>query len=81
VAVLPIQEMVRFGVFELDLKAARLTRNGTRIRLPQQPLQLLSALIESPGEIVSRDQLRQRPANSFVSGSGLPTSSSTSITG
>jgi DNA-binding winged helix-turn-helix (wHTH) protein/Tol biopolymer transport system component len=60
VAVLPTQEMVRFGLFELDLKAAQLTRNGTRIRLPQQPLQLLSVLIESPGEIVTREQLRQR---------------------
>jgi DNA-binding winged helix-turn-helix (wHTH) protein/Tol biopolymer transport system component len=63
---LPIQEMVRFGLFEFDLKAAQLTRNGTRIRLPQQPLQLLSALIESPGEIVTREQLRQRLWSSDV---------------
>jgi DNA-binding winged helix-turn-helix (wHTH) protein/Tol biopolymer transport system component len=68
VAVLPIQELVRFGLFELDLKAALLTRNGTRIRLPQQPLQLLSVLIESPGEIVTREQLRQRlwPSDVFI---------------
>ncbi len=58
--------MVSFGLFELDLKAAQLTRNGTRIRLPQQPLQLLSALIESPGEIVTREQLRQRLWSSDV---------------
>ena len=63
---MPIQEMVSFGLFELDLKAAQLTRNGTRIRLPQQPLQLLSALIESPGEIVTREQLRQRLWSSDV---------------
>jgi DNA-binding winged helix-turn-helix (wHTH) protein/Tol biopolymer transport system component len=68
VAVLPTQEMVRFGLFELDLKAVQLTRNGTRIRLPQQPLQLLSVLIESPGEIVTREQLRQRlwPSDVFI---------------
>jgi DNA-binding winged helix-turn-helix (wHTH) protein len=68
VAVLPIQETVRFGLFELDLKAAQLTRNGTRIRLSQQPLQLLSILVESPGEIVTREQLRQRlwPSDVFI---------------
>ena len=67
-AVSPTQEMVRFGLFELDLRAAQLTRNGTKIRLPQQPLQLLSVLIESPGEIVTREQLRQRlwPSDVFI---------------
>jgi DNA-binding winged helix-turn-helix (wHTH) protein/Tol biopolymer transport system component len=67
-AVSPTREMVRFGLFELDLKTAQLTRNGPRIRLPQQPLQLLSVLIESPGEIVTREQLRQRlwPSDVFI---------------
>ena len=67
-AVLPTQEAVSFGLFELDLKAAQLTRNGTRVRLPQQPLQLLSVLIESPGEIVTREELRQRlwPSDVFI---------------
>ena len=72
-AVSPTQETVCFGLFELDLRAAQLTRNGTKIRLPQQPLQLLSVLIESPGEIVSRER--------SVSGSGHPTSSSISTMG
>ncbi len=64
----PAQETVRFGLFELDLRAAQLTRNGTNIRLPQQPLRLLSVLIESPGEIVTREQLRQRlwPSDIFI---------------
>src|ERR1700722_5701122 len=67
-AVSPTQETVRFGLFELDLKAAQLTRNGTNIRLPQQPLQLLSVLIETPGEIVTREELRQRlwPSDVFI---------------
>jgi DNA-binding winged helix-turn-helix (wHTH) protein/WD40 repeat protein len=64
----PTQETVRFGLFELDLAAAQLTRNGTSIRLPQQPLRLLSVLLESPGEIVTREQLRQRlwPSDIFI---------------
>ena len=67
-AVLPTQETVTFGLFELDLKAAQLTRHGTKIRLAQQPLQLLSALVESPGEIVTREELRQRlwPSDVFI---------------
>ena len=67
-AVLPTQERVSFGLFELNLKAAQLTRNGTKIRLPQQPLQLLSVLIESAGEIVTREELRQRlwPSDVFI---------------
>jgi DNA-binding winged helix-turn-helix (wHTH) protein/Tol biopolymer transport system component len=63
-----IQEKVRFGLFELDLKAAQLTKNGSSIRLPQQPLRLLAVLVESPGEIVTREQLRQRlwPSDIFI---------------
>jgi len=68
VAGLPTQETISFGLFELDLRAAQLTRNGTRIRLPQQPLQLLSVLIEFPGSIVTREELRQRlwPSDVFI---------------
>ena len=67
-ALSPTQEKVRFGLFELDLRPAQLTRNGTNIRLPQQPLLLLSVLVESPGEIVTREQLRQRlwPSDIFI---------------
>ena len=67
-ALSPTQEKVRFGLFELDLKAAQLTRNGTNIRLPQQPLRLLSVLVESPGDIVTREQLRKRlwPSDIFI---------------
>ncbi|MGA7155457.1 MAG: winged helix-turn-helix domain-containing protein [Acidobacteriaceae bacterium] len=64
----PTQEIVRFGLFELDAKAAHLTRNGFHIRLPQQPLRLLSILLERPGEIVTREQLRERlwPSDVFI---------------
>jgi DNA-binding winged helix-turn-helix (wHTH) protein/Tol biopolymer transport system component len=68
VAVSPTEDVVRFGLFELDLKAGQLSRNGTKLRLPQQPLQLLAMLLERPGEILTRDELRQRlwPSDVFV---------------
>ena len=62
------QEFIRFGLFELDLAAGQLTRQGVKLRLPQQPLQLLVILLERPGEILTRDELRQRlwPSDVFV---------------
>ena len=59
-AVSPAQSILRFGLFELDLGAGQLSRQGARLRLPQQPFQLLSILLERPGEILTRDELRQR---------------------
>lgn len=56
----PPQSVVHFGLFDLDLKAGQLSRNGAKLPLPQQPLQLLALLLERPGEIVTRDELRQR---------------------
>ncbi len=56
----PPQSVVHFGLFELDLKAGQLSRNGAKLPLPQQPLQLLALLLERPGEIITRDELRQR---------------------
>jgi DNA-binding winged helix-turn-helix (wHTH) protein/Tol biopolymer transport system component len=60
--------LVHFGVFELDTKAGELRRNGSRVRLQEQPLQVLLVLLEHPGEIVSREQLRKRlwPGDTFV---------------
>jgi DNA-binding winged helix-turn-helix (wHTH) protein len=49
---------VQFGVFELDRNALELRKNGVPIRLGEQPLQLLAALLEQPGQIVSRDELQ-----------------------
>ena len=48
----------RFGVFELDLRAAELRKNGVKLRLQDQPYQVLLKLIEHHGEIVSREELR-----------------------
>ena len=65
-AVSPAEDVIRFGLFELDLKAGQLSRNGTKLRLPQQPLQVLAVLLERPGEILTRDELRQRLWSSDV---------------
>src|SRR5918993_5826165 len=59
---------VRFGVFELDLNTGELRKAGARINLPEQPFQVLEALLDRPGELVTREELRQRlwPADTFV---------------
>jgi len=60
VPVSPTENVIRFGLFELDLKSGQLRKNGSRIRIPQQPLQVLGLLLERPGEVVTREELRQR---------------------
>ncbi|HEV3205995.1 MAG TPA: winged helix-turn-helix domain-containing protein [Terriglobales bacterium] len=62
------RKVVRFGVFEADLVAGELRKNGGRIRLQEQPFQLLALLLERPGEVVTREELRQKlwPADTFV---------------
>src|SRR6516165_8483178 len=51
---------VRFGPFELDLRRRELRKEGRRIRLQEQPFQILRMLLESPGEVVSREEIRNR---------------------
>jgi TolB-like protein/DNA-binding winged helix-turn-helix (wHTH) protein len=57
---IPTNSPVRFGVFELDARAGELWRSGHRVALQPQPLAILQALIERPGEVVTRDELRRR---------------------
>src|SRR5580704_1672069 len=59
---------VRFGVFELDLRTGELRKRGSRIRLQEQPFQVLAMLLERPRELVTREELRQRlwTADTFV---------------
>jgi DNA-binding winged helix-turn-helix (wHTH) protein len=59
---------LRFGVFEVDLRAGELHKHGLRIRLQEQPLQVLAMLLEHPGEVVTREELQKRlwPADTFV---------------
>jgi Tol biopolymer transport system component/DNA-binding winged helix-turn-helix (wHTH) protein len=52
--------IVRFGIFEVDLRAGELRRNGIKVRLQEQPFQVLAMLLEKPGEVVTREDLRNR---------------------
>ena len=58
----------RFGRFELDLRARELRKDGVRIRLQDQPFELLAMLLERPGETLTREELRRRlwPDGTFV---------------
>ncbi|HEX4537339.1 MAG TPA: winged helix-turn-helix domain-containing protein [Candidatus Acidoferrum sp.] len=61
-------KIVRCGVFEIDLKAFELRKHGLRLKLAEQPFQILAILLEQPGEVVTRDELRERlwPGDTFV---------------
>src|SRR5271168_273158 len=59
--------VVRFGTFEVSLQSGEVRKAGMRIRVQQQPMKLLELLLERPGEVVTRDELRGRvwPNESF----------------
>lgn len=61
-------KIVRFDEFAVEPAAGELRKNGVRIRLQEQPFQLLVFLLERPGEVVTREDLRQKlwPGNTFV---------------
>ena len=63
-----LTEVVRFGVFEVDPRAGELRRNGVKVKIQEQPYQVLAMLLERPGEVVSREELKRRlwPADTFV---------------
>jgi len=60
--------MKKFGTFELDLRARELRKGGIRIRLQDQPFEILAMMLDRPGEVVTREALSQRlwPAGTFV---------------
>jgi TolB-like protein/DNA-binding winged helix-turn-helix (wHTH) protein/Tfp pilus assembly protein PilF len=60
--------VLRFGSFQVDLSSGELEKHGIRIRLQDQPFQILVMLLERPGEVVTREALRQKlwPADTFV---------------
>jgi TolB-like protein/DNA-binding winged helix-turn-helix (wHTH) protein/Tfp pilus assembly protein PilF len=65
---IPVSQLVRFDRFELDLRAGELRKGGLRIRLQEQPLLVLQALLEKPGELVTCEELQNKiwPADTFV---------------
>jgi DNA-binding response OmpR family regulator len=56
--------IARFGAYEVDLTAGQLRKSGVRIKLQDRPFQILSVLLERPGEIVTREELEKRPSPS-----------------
>jgi len=58
----------RFGTFEVDLRAGELRKQGKRIRLQEQPFHVLTVLLQRPGDVVSREELRSQiwPEGTFV---------------
>jgi TolB-like protein/Flp pilus assembly protein TadD len=59
---------VRFGMFEADFRAGELRKRGVKVKLQEQPLQILQMMLQRPGEVVTRDELRHKiwPADTFV---------------
>jgi len=59
---------LRFDVFTLDLRAGELYKSSHKIKLQEQPFQILAMLLEQPGQVVTREQLRERlwPEDTFV---------------
>src|ERR1700685_683030 len=64
---LRLNSVIRFGTFEASLQSGEVRKAGLRIRVQQQPMKLLEILLEHPGEVVTREELRSRvwPNESF----------------
>lgn len=64
----PLRAPIRFGVFELDAESGELRKQGLKVKLQEQPFQILQILLEHPGKVVTREELQQRiwPADTFV---------------
>jgi Tol biopolymer transport system component/DNA-binding winged helix-turn-helix (wHTH) protein len=54
------KRVIRFAAFEVDLESGELRKHGLRIKLQDQPFKILVALLEKPGEVISREELRKR---------------------
>ena len=64
----PLVQKYRFGIYEADPRSGELLRDGVKVKLQEQPFQVLLVMLERPGEIVTREELQQRlwPADTFV---------------
>jgi Tol biopolymer transport system component/DNA-binding winged helix-turn-helix (wHTH) protein len=63
-----VSHVVHFGAFEVDLRSGELRKHGLKIKIQEQPLQVLAMLLEHPGQTVTREELRKKlwPADTFV---------------
>jgi TolB-like protein/DNA-binding winged helix-turn-helix (wHTH) protein/Tfp pilus assembly protein PilF len=64
----PVAGRLRFGVFEMDLPAGELRKHGLKIRIQEQPFQVLAMLVQNAGKVVTREHLQKKlwPADTFV---------------
>src|SRR5215813_6356090 len=62
------RQLARFGPFEVDLRSRELRKSGVRVRLQEQPFQILTMLLERAGDVVTREEIRDRlwPDGTFV---------------
>src|SRR5258708_37927827 len=67
-APVPAARVLRFDIFELDLPAGELRKGGVKLRLQGQPLEVLAILLQPPGDVVTREELRAQiwSADTFV---------------
>jgi TolB-like protein/DNA-binding winged helix-turn-helix (wHTH) protein len=65
---MPESTQIRFGEFEVNLRAGEIRKRGIKLKIAEQPFQVLAALLEKPGEVVTREELRQKlwPDGTFV---------------
>src|ERR1039458_472564 len=63
-----VSYVVHFGVFEADLRSRELRKHGLKVKIQEQPFRVLAMLLEQPGQIVAREELRKKlwPAETFV---------------
>src|SRR6266849_2046754 len=66
--IISLKPVVRFGPFEADLRAGELRKHGVKLKLVGQPFEVLAMLLERPGQLVTREELRARlwPTDTFV---------------
>ena len=64
----PSPRIIRFSTFEVNFHTGELRQRGQKVKLQEQPLQVLAALLERPGDLVTREELRSKlwPADTFV---------------
>ena len=64
----PPPHIVHFGIFQIDLKSRELHKAGVKVKLQEQPFRVLALLVERAGQVVTREELRQRvwPTDAYV---------------
>ena len=64
----PSSPIIRFSTFEVNLQTGELRRRGQKVKLQEQPFQVLAALLKNPGHLVTREELRSKlwPSDTFV---------------